>query len=306
MIIALCVLFGLIVCYFILGFVLLHILLHRRTKDSWDTVPEKGKRALHQSTAIEAFSKLQITDGFNIMSVKTTDGLTLKGYEIVRGDNWAVCVHGYHVDGRLMSAFAQAYLEAGYSILMPNLRGHGISEGNYATMSYKDGEDLLLYLKYITDNHPNAKILLHGASMGGATVLTAAGHNPKGVRAVISDCAFSDAPGVFFYHMKHMKFVTKFPAYYAFSAANVLAQKFNLKNAAPVKWVSKTNIPVLFIHGDADRYVPYPMMDTLYTACNSPKHQYTCKGAEHFLSHITAPDEYREQVLNFLNKYYYI
>ncbi len=295
----------LVLIILVIGFIIQRILLHRRTKDSWDTVVEKRSRLIHQTSALEAFEWIKGREEFKVVDINSNDGLNLRAYELENGDNWAICVHGYHVDARIMSVFAKNYVENGFSVLMPNLRGHGISEGNWVTMGYKDKGDLLSWINYLREKNPNVKILLHGASMGGATVLNAAGENPDGVRAVIADCAFSNARGVYSFHLKQMKFVTKIPWYYAFCVANFFVQGFNINNADSRKQVAKTKLPIFFIHGDADRYVPYYMMEELYSACLSEKEQHTCGGAEHFLSHIENPEQYKKLVRAFLEKYYF-
>lgn len=74
-----------------------------------------------------------------------------------------------------MAQFAKQYYKAGFNILMPDLRGHGDSEGQYTTMGYYESVDVIDWIKEIIKKDPDALIVLHGISMGAATVMLTTG-----------------------------------------------------------------------------------------------------------------------------------
>ena len=110
--------------------------------------------------------------------IESSDGLKLHSY-IVSQDNktdkWAIVVHGYGGSGKLMSDRAKYFYEMGYNVLIPDLRGHGKSEGEYIGMGWKDRLDIISWINFIIKDNSNAKIILHGTSMGAATVFMASG-----------------------------------------------------------------------------------------------------------------------------------
>lgn len=57
---------------------------------------------------------------------------------------------------------------------------------------------------------------------------------------------------------------------------------------------------MLFIHGTADTFVPYWMMDVLYAAKPAPKQKWAVPGVEHARSYQAFPREYTRRVARFL------
>ncbi|ULQ60462.1 alpha/beta hydrolase [Brucepastera parasyntrophica] len=78
---------------------------------------------------------------------------------------------------------------------------------------------------------------------------------------------------------------------------------FSLKEASALKQVTKSETPILFIHGEADTFVPFEMMDRLYNACVSEKEKYAVPGAKHGKAQLTAGKEYWDRVFAFTDKF---
>ena len=72
-----------------------------------------------------------------------------------------------------MMSYGEKYYEMGYNVLLPNNRAHGNSEGNYIGMGWLDKDDIACWVNWINKQDPNAKIILHGVSMGAATTMMA-------------------------------------------------------------------------------------------------------------------------------------
>ena len=225
--------------------------------------------------------------------IESSDGLNLHAYMINQNesnDKWAIVVHGYGGSGKLM--------------LIPDLRGHGKSEGEYIGMGWKDRLDIINWINFIIKGNSNSKIVLHGTSMGAATVLMASGEDlPSNVKAIIADCAYTSIWDAFNYELETY---LKLPSSYILNVTNIVTQLkagYSLREGSTLDAVKKSTVPILYIHGDSDKFVPYSMMNELYNATNSPKEKLTVEGAEHANSDLVAPFLYWLTIEDFIEQY---
>ena len=237
--------------------------------------------------------------------IESYDKLQLHSYVVTQNSNkWAIVVHGYGGSGKLMSDKAKYFYDMGYNVLIPDLRGHGKSEGDYIGMGWKDRLDIISWINFIIKENPNAEIVLHGTSMGAATVLMTSGENlPSNVKAIVADCAYTSAWDEFSYQLETY---LKVPSYYILNVTNMVTKLkagYSLKEASALECVKKATVPILYIHGDKDKFVPYSMMDKLYDATISPKEKLTIEGGEHANSDLVSPFLYWLTVEDFLNQY---
>ena len=237
--------------------------------------------------------------------IESYDKLQLHSYVVSQNSNkWAIVVHGYGGSGKLMSDKSKYFYDMGYNVLIPDLRGHGKSEGNYIGMGWKDRLDIISWINFIIKENPNAEIVLHGTSMGAATVLMTSGENlPSNVKAIVADCAYTSAWDEFSYQLETY---LKVPSSYILNVTNMVTKLkagYSLKEASALECVKKATVPILYIHGDKDKFVPYSMMDKLYDATNSPKEKLTIEGGEHANSDLVSPFLYWLTVEDFLNQY---
>ena len=237
--------------------------------------------------------------------IESYDKLQLHSYVVSQNSNkWAIVVHGYGGSGKLMSDKSKYFYDMGYNVLIPDLRGHGKSEGDYIGMGWKDRLDIISWINFIIKENPNAEIVLHGTSMGAATVLMTSGENlPSNVKAIVADCAYTSAWDEFSYQLETY---LKVPSYYILNVTNMVTKLkagYSLKEASALESVKKATVPILFIHGDKDKFVPYSMMDKLYDATNSPKEKLTIEGGEHANSDLVSPFLYWLTLEDFLNQY---
>lgn len=237
--------------------------------------------------------------------IESYDKLQLHSYVVNQNSNkWAIVVHGYGGSGKLMSDKSKYFYDMGYNVLIPDLRGHGKSEGDYIGMGWKDRLDIISWINFIIKENPNAEIVLHGTSMGAATVLMTSGENlPSNVKAIVADCAYTSAWDEFSYQLETY---LKVPSYYILNVTNMVTKLkagYSLKEASALECVKKATVPILYIHGDKDKFVPYSMMDKLYDATISPKEKLTIEGGEHANSDLVSPFLYWLTVEDFLNQY---
>lgn len=222
----------------------------------------------------------------------------------VESHQWAILVHGYGRDQRFAFDFAEEYLKHGYNVLTPDLRAAGESEGEYITMGNFESRDIILWTEKILERDPQAKIILHGVSMGAATVLMASGLNPKNFVAVVEDCGYTNAYEMFTMQLEEIFNLPEFPIMTMADIVCKIKTGAKISDAAPIEYVKNTKVPTLFIHGDADKLVPYEMMQRLYDASNAPiKEIWTVENAGHAMAKFQNPQIYFEHVFDFIDKY---
>ncbi|MGG7212498.1 alpha/beta hydrolase [Clostridium nigeriense] len=270
-----------------------------------------GSKEEAKSTSGEVVNKTLVwllnKSNYSNVYIKSFDNLTMHGYKILNensSNKWVITVHGYTSKGLYMSNYAKRFYDMGYSILIPDLRGHGESEGNYIGMGWYDRLDILKWIDLILNENENSKIILHGVSMGAATVSMTSGEElPSNIKAIISDCGYTSVWEQFSHQLKSMYSLPNFPIMNASSAIARFKAGYGLKEASALKQVAKSKTPILFIHGDEDDFVPYKMMDELYDATSSDKERLTVKGAGHAKSSKVDPYLYWSTIENFINKY---
>ncbi len=257
------------------------------------------------------------------LSRKTKDGYTLIAAEFPAGSqekqkeevltgkktvnpeeshNWVLLLHGYTGWKEEMYPFAYWYHQKGYHVLVPDLRCQGESEGDFIGMGWTDHFDCMIWIDYILSKDPEARIVLHGQSMGAATALMIAGEEelPSQIKAVISDCAYTDAYSMFGEKIKEWFGLPAVP--FVDSACLVLKLRggYDLKDASAIEAVQRSQIPTLFIHGDDDRMISVQMTKDLYEAAVCPKELLIVEGAGHAQSQDKDPDTYYGSIQSFL------
>lgn len=247
--------------------------------------------------------------GFETVEIVTSDGLKLNGYYVrsSKPSRKAVLLaHGYGGKGLDMQEFARFYHEElGYSVLAPDDRAHGKSEGRYIGFGWLDRSDYVQWIeKLIELEGKDIEIVLHGISMGGATVLMTAGERlPAQVRAVISDCAYTTVKEELSYQLKRLYHLPAFPFLYMTSLLTKLRAGYFFGEASALVQVAKTRLPALFIHGEADTFVPFEMMGRLYDAAAGPREKLAITGAGHGLARMMDMDAYDACVISFLENH---
>jgi len=221
-------------------------------------------------------------------------------------DRWAVLVHGYSGDHHEMDLYSQHYAALGYNILMPDLRAQGGSEGDWVGMGLLDAPDIIAWCRYLVETRgEQVQLVLHGHSMGGAAVLLASGSPdlPSQVRAIVSDCAYSDAWGMFVSCCRTWFHLPPHPLMDLVALRFRHRGGYDLHAADVVAGVRSSHTPTLFIHGSADAFVPQAMERPLYEACGAQlKEMQVVEGAGHIQSVQLDPQAYFRLVVAFLER----
>ena len=254
----------------------------------------------------EAWLKEQV---FTVYTLENADGHALRAFYLpadAPSDKFALCSHGYRSRGKgefkLMTKF---YHDNGFNVLLVDHRASGESGGSYITFGKKESADLLLWLDMIrTEINPDAQIVLHGVSMGAATVLMLSDKAEilPNVKYIVADCGYTSVPEEF----SHVLGTAHIPSdllIESVSLINKAVSGFSLYDAAPAECVKNACVPILFIHGGSDNFVPTYMSQINYELCPTQKDILIVDGAAHAESYPTDSAAYEEKLKIFMEKY---
>ena len=241
------------------------------------------------------------------LSLRAEDGTPLVGY-LIRGKStrrFVILCHGYTMKARDLSGPASWFHGEGYSLLLPDARGHGRSGGSYIGMGWAERRDILEWIELLNRRFDTPEIVLYGISMGGATVMmvTGEGRLPSNVRAAIEDCGYTSVWEEFAYQLRHALHLPVFPLLHMVDRIARKRSGYGFREASAIRQVARSHTPTLFIHGDADTFVPYTFLKRIYDAASCEKEMLTVPSAPHGLAAPTNPELYWSHVRAFLGKY---
>lgn len=230
--------------------------------------------------------------------------VSAEGFTSKDNHKWALVLHGYTGWKEEMYPFAYWYHEEGYHVIVPDLRCQGESEGDFIGMGWTDHYDCALWISYILSRDSDAKIVVHGQSMGAATALMMTGEEDisQNMAAVVSDCAYTDAYSMFGEKIGQWFYLPAFPIVDTACLALRIRGGYNLKDASAVNAVKKSSTPTLFIHGDADAMISVEMTKELYEEASCRKELLIVEGAGHAQSQDKDPDTYYGTIQAFLQE----
>ena len=240
------------------------------------------------------------------VTVRSHDGLKLVGkfYEGQPGAPLILFFHGYRSTAeRDGSGGFQLCREQGWHILMPDQRGHGESEGDTITFGVRERLDCLAWAQYAAKRMgPDTPIFLWGISMGAATVLMAADLPlPETVRGIVADCGYDTPAGILKETIRRRRWPV-FPLYPFTALGARWRGGFSVTETSALDCVGRARLPILLIHGGADRVVPCAMARSLRDACASRVELLTVPGADHGISWYVDMPAYQEALLRFMEE----
>lgn len=220
--------------------------------------------------------------------------------------NVAVLVHGYTDNALMMGKIAEIYDRSlKYNILLPDLHYHGQSQGTYVQMGWKDRKDVLQWCE-VADSlfGGETKQVLHGVSMGAATVMCVSGEElPKYISCFVEDCGYTSVWDEFENEMANQFGLPSFPLLNIISMVNKVHNGWSFQEASPLEQVKKCQKPMLFIHGGADDFVKTEMVYRLYEAKQGEKQIKVFPGVKHAKSYDENKEEYTKLVVEFVDRY---
>lgn len=234
------------------------------------------------------------------------DGTTRSGSYFANDSHlYAIVCHGYLGNSAQMAGYAKAFYDMGMNVLAPDALAHGKSDGEYIGMGWLERADVLAWIDSVIENDPEAQIMLFGVSMGGATVMMASGEDlPDNVKCIVEDCGYSSVMDEFSVQIEQLFGLPKFPLLYSANLICRIRAGYGFNEASAVKQLQQAEVPMLFIHGEEDTFVPYEMLDVVYEACSSPvKEKLSIPGAIHGVAAWADPVCYWNSIRDFVNRF---
>lgn len=234
-------------------------------------------------------------------------GVNLKGwlFSSPNSTRTIIFAHGYAGNrlnlGPATFRLADKLIQSGFNVLMFDFRGCGESGGTYTTLGRLEKEDLKGAIDFVKHRNNSGKhIGVIGFSMGAATALMTAAED-KRIEAVVADSPFYDLKQ---YLMENMPVWTKLPN---FPFTKVILRvlpvllKINPESISPISVAGNIKVPVLLIHGTADKQIPATNSQAVYEALSIKKEFWVVEGSGHIGSIFNRPNDYENKVLKIFS-----
>lgn len=240
----------------------------------------------------------------------TDDGRRLHANYIFANDSTPrtmVVVHGYTCNIYSSLKIARMFRDSlGLNLFLPDLQGHGESDGEAVQFGWKDSDDVLAWMPLVTRlfcNETDARIAVQGVSMGAATIMNLSGKErmPQ-IKCFIEDCGYTSVWDELSGELRNRYGLPPFPLMHMSSLICQWQHGWSFKEASPLKMVAGCKKPMMFIHGDADTFVPTWMVYPLFEAKPAPKSLWITPGTDHAHSFRNYPKEYENRVRTFLKE----
>ena len=201
-----------------------------------------------------------------------------------------------------MSGAVRRCHSLGHSALIVHQRACGKSGGHVITFGVNESKDCLSWIDYVVGRWPQAKIILAGVSMGAGTVTMAIGRGlPKNVVAILADCGYTSPADII---KKVISVDMHLPANLAYPFVQLGARifgGFNIDELSPIEATRNTTVPILFIHGAEDTFVPTEMSIRCHEANPANTRLHIIPGAGHGLAYPVDQDGYLQAAREFFS-----
>lgn len=238
--------------------------------------------------------------------MESFDGLRLHGVLLKNGDGKKLLieVHGFRSSAAHDFTAALPYFYGkGFSILMIDLRAHGESEGEYITFGVHERCDLRDWAYFAMEKlGTDIEIVLHGISMGASTVLMASALDlPENVCGIIADSGYTSPYDIFVRVLGHSFHAKPFPILPITQLMAEHKANFGFKDASTLDALEENTVPVLFVHGEDDDFVPIEMSEANYNACRAEKRFVRVPNARHACGYVADKPRCEQALDEFLD-----
>lgn len=239
-----------------------------------------------------------------VVEIQSRDGTRLLGHwmPVSNPRRILIAMHGWRSSwDNDFGMIGDFFRDNHCSVLYAEQRGQGGSGGEYMGFGLTERYDCLDWVNWVSARMGNSlPIYLCGISMGASTVLMASGLAlPDNVRGIMADCGYT-SPVAIWKHVAKNHLHLSYPM--CEGPARQLARKkisVGIEDASCPEALSQCRVPVLFVHGTDDRFVPVEMTYENYKACAAPKRLLIVPGAEHGMSYLVDPHGYKDAVKAF-------
>lgn len=298
---------GIIVGFFVLLSLIVYLALFRPNFMRGHGTPMDANHFFTEENAEKnkADTEWFYSQDYEEISVESFDGLNLVAYNLPAPEakgTWLL-IHGHQsAPLREYAGLARFFNGLGYNVVLPYQRAHGKSDGKYITFGVKERYDVRDWILKVNEIYGDQKpVYIEGISMGCATVLMSLSFDfPENVKAVVADCGYTSPYEIMLKVAKKDKHVL-FPRL-ILAIGNIMARKladFDFNEYDTLKGLRYNTLPVLFIHGTADAFVPIEMTITNFQYCTSEKNLFLVEGAPHAISYFMDEEGYHSKVIQF-------
>ncbi len=301
LIIILVVILAILFLYFFASFKCFEVVF--KTSRNFDDKRKHKDKKSKIAVAEEYLSNHEIVD----LKTISDDKHELSAHLLKKGDTnlYLIMCHGWRGNWKENTPIAEEIdKKINCNFLFIEQRAHSTSMIKYSTMGWHERIDVLKWIDLIIKQDPRAQIVLYGDSMGATTLMNVSGEKlPSNVRCIIADCGFNSIKQQVLYSFK---FINKFFIFFYFGIS-LLAKiilHISLKNDGPNKSLSNCGVPILFIHGTEDKFVPYSNLKA-NISCLNPSMDYdelAIEKAGHIASFYTEKEKYIDKCITFIEK----
>ena len=278
-------------------------------------IMNKMKTKISRSEKISDFRKqieeagaLLLEKNTEEVEIRSRDGLRLVGhwYPCENARRVLIAMHGWRSAWyKDFGMIADFWHNEGCSVLFAEQRGQNGSDGEYMTFGHMERYDCLEWISWVNKRtEKQYPIYLVGLSMGASTVLMAAGLDlPENTKGVIADCGFTSAYEIWRHVVRdNMKLSYRLRDH---MVDRICMKKIhtNARDISTVTAMKNAEIPILFIHGTEDTFVPIRMTYENYKACRAPKELLIVPGAIHAQSYYLEKERYEAATRAFWSRY---
>lgn len=243
-------------------------------------------------------------------SLTTPYGVRLHGTVVPRAaeavpadgrERVVVLAHGYTSCLFGAAKYVPAFHALGFTCVLYDHRNHGDSAKAPTSMGWYEARELAAVCAYARGRFgENCVLGTHGESMGAATVMLHTALDDR-LAFCVEDCGYSSLWQQLAYNMRHKYHLPVFPFLYLASGFAALRGGVRFSRVAPVEAVRQASaLPMLFLHGACDSFVPTAMVQELCDAKPGAKRMRIFADARHAQSCMCHPHEYACELADFL------
>lgn len=279
----------------------------KKTSDTEEFDLPRGKIYEPYHDKMIAWTKEVRTLPHEKFCITSFDGLKLYGkyYEHTPDAPIELMFHGYRGNAeRDLSGAVQRCFSLGRSVLIVDQRTSGSSEGKVISFGINESRDCLAWVNFMVEHFgEDVKIILTGISMGASTVMMASAMDlPSNVISALADCGYTSAKDIIKKVIRQMHLPANLLYPFVKLGAKLYGH-FNLEETSPIEAMKNCRIPIIFIHGETDDFVPCDMSRANYEACVAPKKLFTVPNAGHGMSYLLDNDGYFKALREFSEEY---
>jgi alpha-beta hydrolase superfamily lysophospholipase len=232
------------------------------------------------------------------------DGVLLDGWLFtprVPNGSGVIVLHGVGDTRRGMAVHAGFLLRAGFTVLMPDCRGHGSSGGSVITYGIRESADVHAWADWLLRERPIAHLYGLAQSMGAAILIESLPREPR-FRALVADCPFDSFEDIAYYRLEHASGLGHWAAWPVVQTGFLYARLvygLNLREASPAAAIRSTTVPILLIHGTDDTNIPPSQSEALHALNPQSTSLWMVPGAHHVAALSANPQEYVRRVTDW-------